>query len=245
LLTLDYDFVAKKDRVEPKSFEAYRKARREADDALSLVLYNRDPRKLPTMMWLWPTIALTLLASLGAVFVVQRYQPYLRRPRVAWRPMLKQHSLLTSLLAVGVTAAPVFLAKAAFTELGLFTPSTWARLTEPDSPAFKPYYAPLLSASLVIAIALTIGHLYVAYLFWVRSRTFPLAFVVLIALGQLSWIVSVATLQSLGTLTSATTAATVVGVVVRAAWIFYVLRSERIKAMFLPEPESDAAPAEA
>ncbi|MBI4957291.1 MAG: DUF2569 family protein [Myxococcales bacterium] len=126
--------------------------------------------------------------------------------------------------------------------LPLLETHSWGLLTTPGLPSYRSHLGTLLLVELCGNLTMLLMATWVAFLYWSKSRSFPVMFIANTAL----WIVALAA-DRVGTdalglggddkgATSGS-AAVAAGVL----WSVYMLVSRRVRATFLPPPEPEGA----
>lgn len=243
-IQLHYELSIRLPQIEVAGLAEYRDALARIQGTLDFSLWKAAPITGSR----WPPLGIALLAGcwalvlLGAVIVVERRQPYLKRPRVAWEPALAGRRGWLALLGLGVTLAPVRRVIDAIAILPNYSEARWKQLTTESSYEYHALHGPVLTLELFGNVFFVLGASYVAYLYWAKRRSFPLVFSV-VQITSLLLIFGDHVLASrIETLAGsvAADASLVVLSPITLAWVLYVLSSRRVKATFLPDP--DAAP---
>lgn len=141
------------------------------------------------------------------------------------------------LVAIGIVIAPFRIAYVMYqTYPAVLEPTVWNALTTPGSDAYHPLWAPVLIAEILINAGMIVLWVYVAYMFFTRSTSFP------------KWLIFMATftvvfilcdilafkmiLPNETAFDSETTKTLAQSAVYAAIWIPYMLVSKRVKATF-------------
>lgn len=82
------------------------------------------------------------------------------------------------LLAIGLVLAPIGLGVVIFTiHVPIYMDGTWEALTTPGAENYHPLWASYLIFELLVNVALMVGYLGLAIIFFRRSRFFPRAYI--------------------------------------------------------------------
>jgi drug/metabolite transporter (DMT)-like permease len=225
---LRYDLKTLADRVEPAAFDEYRKTvsalYRSSSYSMSVgpLIVPRSPT------WLFVAAAVWALALAGAMFLVQRYQPYLRSPSVPYDPRRAGRRGLLLLVGTGVFVTPFYALASLKSSWNAFGAIAWTVRTNPDSAAYDSRWAAALGTTLLFQILVIVVGFYMAYLFLRQRRSFPLLFVAFNGVSALALLL----LSML--MPRASAKPSIVAVVSAIVWAVYGLRSRRMKATFLP-----------
>jgi len=121
--------------------------------------------------------------------------------------------------------------------LDLFKTENWKVLTSPNSPAYHPFWAPLILSEVTTNVALIILEILILYFFRRKRPLLPRLMIVwLISLLAVSFADSVLSLQIPAIASQATDFQEIVRPLVGCAvWIPYFLTSRRVKATFVQQ----------
>jgi transglutaminase-like putative cysteine protease len=232
---LSYDFEANADRVLPQGFSAYRDAVAQLEKELGLTLRGPGPAvsgaRPPITLWVLAVV--WTLALLAIVFFVQRKKPYWPRPDVAWDPKLTGIGGWLIVLGIGVTLSPVRQVIAMMSTSAAFLTERWGALLATD-----PGYEAVLIFELCMNLFCLVGMLYCTFLFWTKSRTFPIGWIV-VTVSSMTLMLADAFFASRlvgyqgGPKEMGNLGGSVLGVLV---WTTYLAQSKRVRATFLPPP---------
>jgi transglutaminase-like putative cysteine protease len=236
-LSLDYDFRTLSSRIEPERFAAYREAASSSSRMID-VSFVEPPRLVPAeKFWVWVLGTLAIAGALAGLVLVERHQPYLKRPRVRRDPALARRAGWLALLALAVTIAPLRHLLNVATLVAVFEAQTWTPLTAPASALYRPWYAAFATAETIGCLVVLVLSLYCTYLFWATRRSFPLLFVVTTALSLLLSIVDEVAGRALASASSEGGASALLQWPVMLAWMGYAVGSRRMASLFVPDPE--------
>ncbi len=119
----------------------------------------------------------------------------------------------------------------------IFSTETWANLTTQGSVAYHPLWAPLIIGDILINCGLLLVWFYVAYLFFTKSKHFPIWFICLADFYLLYVVVAnfgiKQFLTSLPIFNLETAKRMMSAVIMAAIWVPYLLVSKRVKATFI------------
>ena len=135
------------------------------------------------------------------------------------------------LVGIGVTLGPLRVLYSLVKSLPGYSASTWAQLTNPDSPAYHALWAPGLLIELVANIALFVFACLLIYLFYAKKRQFPVVFIWVTCLSVFINVFDGLLTQILPGDDSA--AINWSGVVPGLLWILYMVRSRRVRNTFV------------
>lgn len=142
------------------------------------------------------------------------------------------------LVGIGIVFSPIRLTAAIFQiYLPIFQNGAWEVLTTPGTEQYNVLWAPLLIFEIVTNIAFVFVYIFLAILFFRRSRFFPRAFII-VSIANLCFILFDAWFGSLvmpdEAILDADTAKEVVRSLISATiWIPYMIFSKRVKNTFL------------
>lgn len=152
------------------------------------------------------------------------------------------------LVGIGVVLAPVrLLATYIPIYLPIFSDGTWAALAAVESPAYHPFWGPLLVGEVIFNSCMVAASVYLIYLFFSKHYLFPKVYITIAAVSLVfipldAWLVSFVmpdenildpqTLKEFGR-------ALVGGLI----WVPYMLLSKRVKATFIEKiPDAQLQP---
>lgn len=142
------------------------------------------------------------------------------------------------LVAIGMVLAPIRIVFTLLTTYPqIFSSGTWEALTTKGSEGYNPLWGPIIIGELSINIILLMLLLYLAYLFFSKSRNFPKWFIG-IAIFSIVFIVADAFAVKMvapdePVFDSDTIREFAHSVIVAVIWVPYMLVSKRVKATFI------------
>jgi hypothetical protein len=228
-----------------RSLEDYRKSLTQVqryldvyiDDTAATAAQQRTPSS-----WLLGIAITGALIMIALLAIVHRYQPYLRRPHVAWNAELAGRKGWLALLGIAVTLSPLRVALELWRSLPVYSEANWALVTTVGSSSYHPLFGALLIETVFANVTLLFGFSYLAYSYYAKRRSFPLLFVVLQLFSAAAFVVNELLLSAIGEAAEpepvGQSARDYLALGVSVLWIFYVLNSKRVKATFLPPPQS-------
>lgn len=141
------------------------------------------------------------------------------------------------LVGIGLFARPVMSVVNLVRLAPALSAGAWDRLTDPSGAAYHPLWASVLLFEVAAYVAIAVASVLLAVLFIQRRRSFPRAFVALLAAQGVVILVDLAGAAILpggeaGSLASSVRLA-VPALASGVVWMFYVLRSRRVKLTFV------------
>lgn len=240
-LHLHYELATTRPRVDREALPAYRSELEKMRSTTTIAVFNVSTKAAEHLLHLLSIAAVVwALLVLAALAIFHRKQPWLRRPRVPWRPELGQRRGWLALLGLNVTLGPIRWAFRTANNFGNRQRHGAALMMSAGSSHFHRGFGALWALELMANVTFTLLFVYVAYLYWAKRRSFPLAFVAT-SLAYVVFIIADAVSGEL-ILGPHSHVKQVVVVVLLLCWITYALDSRRVKATFLPDPEEERPP---
>jgi len=142
------------------------------------------------------------------------------------------------LVAIGVVVAPIkIIAQIYPVYAQILTDGTWEALTTPGTESYSPYWFPILSGEIVVNIVMVVVSIYIATLFFTKSRLLPRWYIGLLVFTMVFIIIDAFAIRLVyptGEIFDAQTLKEFARTVIASfIWIPYMLVSKRVKATFV------------
>lgn len=242
-LTITYLYESLKDSVPADRVAEYLENLRQVRNNLGYSIFVPEtvvnggaPAAPSSLNWMLILLAtfVTVISIVGAVLVFFWHPSW--RPRPA-HPRYKGLNGWLIVVALGLFSRPLMLIAALIQSGSVFNTVVWDNLTRPGQSSYHPLWLPTLLLELGLQIPLLIFSLLLIVLFFMRRRTFPVIFIIVVGtifiFSILDGMLVLPLSQTFPNLGIENPAKAIVQTFIQAAiWIPYMLRSQRVAATF-------------
>ncbi len=142
------------------------------------------------------------------------------------------------LIGIGLVLTPLrIMYESLPTFSAIFTDGSWGVLTSPSSEAYNPLWGPILLAEAGILFSLVVGWIFVAYLFFLKKKSFPNWYICLLLFSFAFIFIDAAGIYAirpdLPIFDTDTKIDIARSLIVCLIWIPYMRISKRVKATFI------------